>query len=342
MNDANTLDERYHQWLTQRAATTGRSLLPAATVALLREGNAGLEVLLVLRNPELRFMGGTWVFPGGRTDPEDYSASPEDYRTSAEDYRTSAEDCSAGAINPKTQPSPPEPTAGVEPLRPPDGDAASTPPSMFSRAYTAAKAAAVRETQEETGLIPDVRQLIAHSHWLPPVRIPQQFATWFFLSPAPPGNVRIDNTENHDWMWISPSEAVRRRDNGTLEIAPPTYVTLLHLAEYASTDEAFSATRSKPPAFYTTVLLDLPDGGQAALWEGDAGYETGAHAEPSDPSDPARQGESALKEAEARALGMPGGRHRLWMPKDQPWRYERSTQASDPRPQGTTRPPNDL
>ena len=328
MNDADTLDERYHQWLTQRAATTGRSLLPAATVALLREGNAGLEVLLVLRNPELRFMGGTWVFPGGRTDPEDYSASPADY--------------SAGAINPETQPSPPEPTAGVEPLRPPDGDAASTPPPMFSRAYTAARAAAVRETQEETGLIPDVRQLIAHSHWLPPVRIPQQFATWFFLSPAPPGNVRIDNTENHDWMWISPPEAVRRRDNGTLEIAPPTYVTLLHLAEYASTDEAFSAARSKPPAFYTTVLLDLPDGGQAALWEGDAGYETGAHAEPSDPSDPARQGESALKDTAARALGMPGGRHRLWMPKDQPWRYERSTQASDPRPQGTTRPPNNL
>lgn len=330
MNDADTLDEQYHQWLTQRAATTGRSLLPAATVALLRdgstEGDTELEVLLLLRNPELRFMGGTWVFPGGRTDPEDYSASPEDY---ADDSASSA-DYSASALNSEAQTSPPEPTAGVEPLRPPDGDAASTSPPMFSRAYTAARAAAVRETQEETGLTPDVRQLIAHSHWLPPVRIPQQFATWFFLSPAPQGSVRVDNTENRDWMWITPSEAVRRRDDGTLEIAPPTYVTLLHLAKHSSTDEAFSAARSKPPAFYTTVLLDLPDGGQAALWEGDAGYETGAHAEPSDPSDPTRQGRSALKDAAARALGSPGGRHRLWMPKDQPWRYERSTQASGP------------
>ena len=38
---------------------------PAATVILLRGGGDGLEVLLVQRNPESRFMGGAWVFPGG-------------------------------------------------------------------------------------------------------------------------------------------------------------------------------------------------------------------------------------------------------------------------------------
>jgi 8-oxo-dGTP pyrophosphatase MutT (NUDIX family) len=38
---------------------------PAATVILLRGGDAGLEVLLVQRNPQSRFMGGAWVFPGG-------------------------------------------------------------------------------------------------------------------------------------------------------------------------------------------------------------------------------------------------------------------------------------
>jgi 8-oxo-dGTP pyrophosphatase MutT (NUDIX family) len=35
---------------------------------LLREGAAELEVLLVQRNPESRFMGGAWVFPGGAVD----------------------------------------------------------------------------------------------------------------------------------------------------------------------------------------------------------------------------------------------------------------------------------
>jgi 8-oxo-dGTP pyrophosphatase MutT (NUDIX family) len=41
---------------------------PAATVILLRGADAGLEVLLVKRNPEARFMGGAWVFPGGAVD----------------------------------------------------------------------------------------------------------------------------------------------------------------------------------------------------------------------------------------------------------------------------------
>jgi 8-oxo-dGTP pyrophosphatase MutT (NUDIX family) len=40
----------------------------AATVILLREGDGGLEVLLVKRTPHARFMGGVWVFPGGAVE----------------------------------------------------------------------------------------------------------------------------------------------------------------------------------------------------------------------------------------------------------------------------------
>lgn len=40
----------------------------AATVIVLRGGAERLEVLLVRRNPEARFMGGAWVFPGGAVD----------------------------------------------------------------------------------------------------------------------------------------------------------------------------------------------------------------------------------------------------------------------------------
>jgi 8-oxo-dGTP pyrophosphatase MutT (NUDIX family) len=40
----------------------------AATVILLRGGAEELEVLLVRRTPEARFMGGVWVFPGGAVD----------------------------------------------------------------------------------------------------------------------------------------------------------------------------------------------------------------------------------------------------------------------------------
>ena len=44
----------------------------AASLILLRDSEEGAEVLLVQRNPEQRFMGGAWVFPGGAVhDGED-------------------------------------------------------------------------------------------------------------------------------------------------------------------------------------------------------------------------------------------------------------------------------
>ena len=51
--------------LNTGSATTPRL---AATIVLLRGGAERLELLLVKRNPEARFMGGVWVFPGGAVD----------------------------------------------------------------------------------------------------------------------------------------------------------------------------------------------------------------------------------------------------------------------------------
>jgi 8-oxo-dGTP pyrophosphatase MutT (NUDIX family) len=50
----------------------------AASLILLRDSAHGPEVLLVQRNPEQRFMGGAWVFPGGALHPdedEDHAAA---------------------------------------------------------------------------------------------------------------------------------------------------------------------------------------------------------------------------------------------------------------------------
>jgi len=50
--------------------TTGSETPPrqAASVILLRGGGGTLELLLVQRTPDARFMGGVWVFPGGAVD----------------------------------------------------------------------------------------------------------------------------------------------------------------------------------------------------------------------------------------------------------------------------------
>ncbi len=60
---------------------------PAATVILLRRGGKhaerGLEILLVQRNPEARFMPGVWVFPGGAVDEADGEGEGEEAHRAA-------------------------------------------------------------------------------------------------------------------------------------------------------------------------------------------------------------------------------------------------------------------
>ena len=52
---------------------TGDVTVPrvAASVIVMRDTDTGPEVLLVQRNPDARFMGGAWVFPGGAVHGEE-------------------------------------------------------------------------------------------------------------------------------------------------------------------------------------------------------------------------------------------------------------------------------
>lgn len=67
----------------------------AATVILLRDGERGVEVLLVKRNEAARFMGGVWVFPGGAVDAAD---GVDPHRATA--VRELAEEASVTLLDP--------------------------------------------------------------------------------------------------------------------------------------------------------------------------------------------------------------------------------------------------
>ena len=54
-------------------------VFPAATVVLVRDGDQGLETLLVQRSKAVAHMGGMWVFPGGRVDEADYPPDRDEY-----------------------------------------------------------------------------------------------------------------------------------------------------------------------------------------------------------------------------------------------------------------------
>lgn len=66
---------------------------PAATAILLRDGDRGIEVLMMRRNAAMDVHGDAWVFPGGRVDVADGSdAVPELERARAAAVREVVEE----------------------------------------------------------------------------------------------------------------------------------------------------------------------------------------------------------------------------------------------------------
>lgn len=51
---------------------------PAATVVIARDSSNGLEVLLLRRHQQMNVGAGSWVFPGGVVDPEDFAGDSSD------------------------------------------------------------------------------------------------------------------------------------------------------------------------------------------------------------------------------------------------------------------------
>jgi 8-oxo-dGTP pyrophosphatase MutT (NUDIX family) len=100
------------------------------------------------------------------------------------------------------------------------------------------RAAAVREMEEEAGLVlPDAGALVRFSRWITPPQIPIRFDTHFFLAPAPPGQeARPDGSETVDARWFTPAGALAAGEAGEIELVFPTIRHLEQLAAFASAD----------------------------------------------------------------------------------------------------------
>ncbi len=68
-------------------------IMPAATVILLRDTDAGPETLMLRKNSKIAF-GGMWVFPGGRVDDEDAPGESDEARARVAAVREAEEEAS--------------------------------------------------------------------------------------------------------------------------------------------------------------------------------------------------------------------------------------------------------
>jgi 8-oxo-dGTP pyrophosphatase MutT (NUDIX family) len=177
----------------------------AASVIVLRDGEEGLEVLLLRRNAAARFMGGAWVFPGGAVDARDVAACPA---------------CAgeAGLIG--------------------EGERDEGAPRLAGETDfdSAHRVAALREVEEEAGLrLPDPAALVEFSRWITPPQLAIRYDTHFFLALAPPDQEpRADGEEMVDLAWHTPTGALAAHRRGELDLVFPTIKHLEQLTAFPS------------------------------------------------------------------------------------------------------------
>ncbi len=248
-----------------------REPLDSATVILTRESTKGqFQVFLMRRHRGQDFMGGAFVFPGGRLDDGDCDPDLLRYTTGF---------TAADARNGLQAPDLPEATAlglyfaalretfeesGI--LLAYDGTGQTID---LAEGETAGRFAQYRlqihdqsvslcEMAEKEGISYALDLLTPYSHWITPEIESKRFSTRFFLASKPPEQIPFHDTiEMTNSIWLTPAAALEQQKAGKILLMPPTLKTLEELNEYDTQNELFRHARSRriqtilPEAFVT-------------------------------------------------------------------------------------------
>lgn len=212
----------------------------AATVVLLRDGAAGLEVLLLRRaerDGDLR--SGVWVFPGGVLDPVDGQLAarcngPDDAAWSRRmGLPQGAQRYAVAALR--------ECFEEVGLLLAAGGDVAGA----LAQRHGCVSGADFAALCVRHDLVLDTAALVAHSHWLTPPGIAKRFDTRFFVARVPEGQeAQADEGEALELAWMTPAAALD--PEARLKLLPVTRRTLQDLGRFARVqaclDEAAART----------------------------------------------------------------------------------------------------
>jgi len=218
----------------------------AATVILVRDTEAGLEVFLQRRVMGMAFAGGMTVFPGGGVDRRDADTSlawhgPEPAwwadRFSCDVGLARALVCAA--VRETFEES------GVL-LAGPDEHSvvADVRPFAEARAQLVSRDLSLAGFLAEAGLVLRADLLRPWSDWVTPIEERRRFDARFFLAKLPSGQrADGDTSEADDTRWQRPTDALEDWKAGRSGLLPPTWTTLAELEECTSVADAMSRER---------------------------------------------------------------------------------------------------
>jgi 8-oxo-dGTP pyrophosphatase MutT (NUDIX family) len=245
----------------------------AATVILLRDKEPhGFEVFLLQRHEKSSFMGGNFVYPGGRVDREDGTMEIRSYSkgiTSQEAQRilggTLAPEESlaywiaairelfeeAGVLLAYDQ------KGNLLQLRDQDEQ------EKFSKYRGLLQKAeiAICEMAKKENLSFALDQLRHYAHWITPEARSERFDTYFFLARCPSEQEAThDQKETTAGVWIAPREALDDNLKGGAVLSPPTLKTLEDLSRFKTVDEVFTSLENTEIQTILPVLTKISSG----------------------------------------------------------------------------------
>lgn len=218
--------------------------VPAATILMLRDGAAGLEVFMVVRHHQIDFASGALVFPGGKTDEQDFDdallplldgAHPERAMRAMQvsAIREAFEECGILLARGEGEASlvSAERLATLEPYR---------------QSLHAGEVGLLDFlTRERLRLA--CTELVHFAHWVTPPMVPRRFDTHFFLAMAPADHLAVhDGHESVDSVWIRPQDVIDQAGRGERTVIFPTLRNVEKLAAFDSVESAVTAAAARP------------------------------------------------------------------------------------------------
>ncbi len=227
----------------------------AATILLLRSG-APFEIFMVRRHGRSKFMGGMYVFPGGKRDESDsamdrmqlcygLTANEAAQRMDPEMAPERALGLYIAAIRETFE------EAGI--LMVVDSDGTPIDGSQESQALSSTRQALLNKELSLFDILEsnhwrlNLDALRYYAHWITPELEPRRFSARFFVAHAPANQAGMhDSHETTDSLWITPQDAVQQYKEGFFECAPPTLRVLEQMATYSSIEDALAAAKDEP------------------------------------------------------------------------------------------------
>lgn len=226
--------------------STAAATKDAATIAVVRDGDHGLEAFLMRRNSGMAFAPGMYVFPGGGVQDDDddpvewVGPSPQEW---AERFSCSPELARRLVVAAVRETF--EETGVVLAGSDENSVVGDTTDLDAARDDLEAKKYSFARFLNDHDLVFRADLLGAWAHWITPNFEPRRYDTRFFVAALPHGQrISTVSTEADKHLWAPLSAVLARVDEGTAAMLPPTSVTCRELAPL-SADEVLSAAADR-------------------------------------------------------------------------------------------------